>query len=429
MIDLAHVFPDTNVFLHFPALDGLDWCNLCRSKKVVLHITQAFIAELNKAKDAGGSPGVRKRAKSVQRRLKAIHVGEEAKLPAGVTVVFSATSPDLSAFPELNPHVADDALLSEVLLFKETDCGGDVFVATDDDGFGLRVKCGSHGIQIVEPPDESRLKPEPDENEVELRRLRKEVEILRNAMPKLAVHFVGGANQLRFSIEKPDIDAELQDFMRKLCDAYPELRVADKPKGFLATVTREAVLFTPEKVAAYNRELAPFFAQSEEAARSLFEIRARTIFFTLATRNSGSAPANDLSIRLHFPDGFTLRKKEAWDAFWRKRPQPPEKPTSPFDRISSLATIGHPARGLHLEAMRSSGQPLPSLSIRKINSYEMHFAHPKLKHAQEAELGEFALTFDDAPFSFEVEYEALADNLPDVLQGKLHFVAIVGAKT
>lgn len=429
MPELAHVFPDTNVFLHFQALDGLDWCGLCGSSKVILHITQAFLNELNKAKDAGGSAGVRKRAKTVQRRLKAIYAGEEAKLPAGVAIEFSAISADISAFPGLNPQVADDVLLAAVLVFKESAPTAKVFVATDDDGFGLRVKCGSHGLQVVEPRDEWRLESEPDEQEVELRRLRKEVETLRNAKPKLGVHFVDGAHKCRFSVEKLDIEAKVHVYLRKLRNEHPELRVADKPKGFVAAVSMQDVLFTPEKVAAYNQQLPSFFAKSEETARCLLEAKSRIIFFTLATNNLGSAPANDLSIRLRFPDGFILREKEAWDALWKKGPRPPEKPTALFERMGSIATMNFPVTALHSEAMRSSGPPPPSLSIEKTNSYDVCFAHSKLKQGQEADIGEFALTFDNAPFSFEVEYEALADNVPEVLRGKLHFVPVEETKT
>ena len=74
-------------------------------------------------------------------------------------------------------------------------------------------------------------------------------------------------------------------------------------------------------------------------------------------------------------------------------------------------------------ALRTSALPGPSLSIRRTNSYDVKFTHPKLKHGHVATLGEFALTFDSAPFSFHVEYSAVADNVPEILEGKLHFVA------
>jgi hypothetical protein len=65
-----HVFPDTNVLVHFPALDGFDWLTLCCADEVIIHITPPVITELNKIKEIGHIKRLRKRAASVQRRLK-----------------------------------------------------------------------------------------------------------------------------------------------------------------------------------------------------------------------------------------------------------------------------------------------------------------------------------------------------------------------
>jgi hypothetical protein len=63
----------------------------------------------------------------------------------------------------------------------------------------------------------------------------------------------------------------------------------------------------------------------------------------------------------------------------------------------------------------------PSLSIKKTNSYDVHFAHPKLRQGHDEVVGDFALTFDVAPHSFEVGYRVVADNVPELVSGKLHF--------
>ena len=189
----------------------------------------------------------------------------------------------------------------------------------------------------------------------------------------------------------------------------------------------DKLVLTPEKVAAYNRELLAFFAKSEETVRKLFELKSRTIFFALAVSNAGSAPANDLSIHAHFPDGFVLREKDAWEKLWNHLPRPPQKPTSPLDHLASMGSLytSHiPNMSSDIAAaIRSRAQSEPSLSITKTNSYDVEFVHPKLKHGQEALLGEFALTFDNAPFSFQVEYSAVADNVPEIVEGTLNFIA------
>jgi hypothetical protein len=422
MTNVAHVFPDTNVLLHFEALDGLDWAGLCSRKDVVLHITQSLLAELNSAKDASGSSAIRKRAKTVQRRLKAIHAGQDAKLPAGLAIKFLVTTPDVAAFSGLNPRVADDALLAEVLFFKQSEPDAEIFVATDDDGFGLRVKCGSHGLQVIEPPEQWRLDPEPDDRDIELRRLRKEVETLRNARPNLAVHFLDGENRFSISPEAFDIESRVKAFVEKLRSKFPEMRVREEPKGYLANVMRLDIGPKPAQIATYNRELSEFFVISEDVARKRLESKSRTIFFALAASNSGSAPANDLLIHIHFPDGFVLRKKDEWESFMSDLPRPPEKPRTLEDTMASLANLQAPRYPFATAGQSSYVAPEPSLSIRKTNSYDVEFAQPKLKHGQEAVLGQFALTFDKAPFSFQAEYSAMADNLPETIEGNLLFV-------
>src|SRR5436305_4175446 len=130
-----HAFPETNVLVHFSALDGLDWRALCAADQVVIHITQALLAELNKLKEVGHSKRVRKRAASVQRRLKQLlsSHADSRQLAPKVKLVFETETPDINAYPGLNTAIADDMLIASVLQFRIYNTEHMVIV-TDDNG-------------------------------------------------------------------------------------------------------------------------------------------------------------------------------------------------------------------------------------------------------------------------------------------------------
>ena len=156
-----HVFPDTNIFLHFAAFDGLDWQSLCETDATVhIHVSQTLIAELNKLKDAGATPTVRKRAATTIKTLREIH-SHNRQAPSRTKVAFAVSSPDISRFPRLNPNVQDDHLLAEILHFAAENPSESVVLATDDGGFGLTVKAGHYGVRWVEPSAAWRLPAEP----------------------------------------------------------------------------------------------------------------------------------------------------------------------------------------------------------------------------------------------------------------------------
>jgi len=62
-------FVDTNLFLHFPTLDQIDWLDLLRCDYVVIIVTATVIRELNRHKDAPVSFKLRERAASSLKKL------------------------------------------------------------------------------------------------------------------------------------------------------------------------------------------------------------------------------------------------------------------------------------------------------------------------------------------------------------------------
>jgi predicted ribonuclease YlaK len=122
---LKYVYPDTNVLLHFPAFDGLDWRSLCDADQVVIRIAQPVLAELNTIKDGGRSrtKAIRKRAETVLRRLKTLlrEQGTETNLTANVRLVMEPHSAPIALEAGLQPTAPDDMLISQIISFKKND--------------------------------------------------------------------------------------------------------------------------------------------------------------------------------------------------------------------------------------------------------------------------------------------------------------------
>lgn len=208
-----HVFPDTNIFLHFAAFDRLDWQSLCgKNSTVQIHISQSLLAELNKLKDTWATSTVGKRAAGAIKTLCEIHK-ESRSSPSGTTAGFSVSSPNIFRFLRLNPNVQDDHLLTEMRHFAAENSGESVVLATDDGGFDLTVKAGHYGVKWVEPSSAWRLPAEPDPQEAEIQKLRRKNERLHNARPIPNVCFGDGAERFSISGLSADSQSKLHDIM------------------------------------------------------------------------------------------------------------------------------------------------------------------------------------------------------------------------
>jgi hypothetical protein len=178
-----------------------------------------------------------------------------------------------------------------------------------------------------------------------------------------------------------------------------------------------------EEYQRYNKERVAYFDKCERYMRATTEMQnrmARTLRFTVAISNAGSAPADDVDVRLLFPDGFALRAEDDLPA----PPREPKRPVKPRNQMEMVtANMALPNFRMPEMHMPDLG-PISSFRLRKTNSYEVsdHFA--RIKHGQTEELRELFLTFDshESSASFHCKYEVSVGNLPDMLKGTLHFV-------
>ena len=174
---------------------------------VVIHITQPVLKELNKIKDTGNTKSIRRRAATVQKRLKQfLKAPGTAEVSNGVTLRFHSRSAIALQHSGLDDAVADDALISALLTFAQ-DSGEPAYLMTDDSGLGLMVKADEWKITVIEPSDDLRLPPEADPDQKERDELRKRLAQLEQSRPDLDLSFVSGGQLLKAAPLVSDVPA------------------------------------------------------------------------------------------------------------------------------------------------------------------------------------------------------------------------------
>jgi hypothetical protein len=428
------VFLDTMVYLHFVPFDQIDFAAIVDAELVTIVVPRVTFKELEKHKINHASARTRERARQALVLLeKCIESGSPVR--DGVSIAFIPRLPrlDMEQYG-LNPLWNDDVLIASVVEYRSDNPSEETILVTDDTG--ARLTCRHLGVKTIRPPEKYRLAPELDDDEKETRRLRRELEKLQHALPKLAIGFVDGMELVRhFSLRPPEPvnESVIAKTLAQLKRALPEHTLkkasasADDPMlsglAQMFTVTDAFGGIPDEEVRRYNEERLTYFdeyAQYMRATASLKNRLARTLRFTIAISNTGTAPAEDVDLRLYFPDGFSLCAEDELPA----APKEPSQPTMPRSQMEMLsASVVMPGFRMPELYLPDVGPP-SSFRLRKTNSYEVSDHFDRIKHGQTEALRQLFLMYDshEAAASFHCNYEISVGNLPVVLTGSLHFV-------
>ena len=148
---------------------------------------------------------------------------------------------------------------------------------------------------------------------------------------------------------------------------------------------------------------------------------SRLIKLELELSNTGTVPAEDVELFLHFPDGFEMYLEEDLPGSVQK-PNAPEPPRKTGDlmrpQISAIPNMLVSA-GVFQSPLDDAG---PSLSLRKTNSYDAERQFSRIKHGYSGLIEPMMVVFGSqdevAPFNFS--YEVTAANLPLPISGTMH---------
>lgn len=425
-------FVDTNLFLHFPALDQIDWLDLLRCDYAVIIVTATVIRELNRHKDAPVSLKLRERAAS---SLKKLYTYSELSAPIvvrdSVELQFNTREPLLNFASEgLSKEISDDFLMATILEFKRNSPEANVVLMTDD--LGLKLKAGTHEINVVRPPEQLRLPDELDPNQKRVRELEEKVRLLQLQIPDMKLVFESQEDRFRFTL-KPEVALSPKTVNWRVSRLRKKFSKLRKPQWFSSADLQTGAI-PPAAYDLYNQGLDLFFAEYETYFRQLqsyFNQRRRVIDLRIWALNQGTCPAKDIHIFMHFPDGFGLLSKSELP----ERPKPPQAPEKPKSRNESLSAgvLTNLVSNVNLlkgdEYPGNLNFPSPAanvrlLSIKRTKSYEVKMHVGETKHNFLTPLDPVYVVFDSHEHarSFSVEYEIYCGNAPERQIGRIHVI-------
>ena len=417
---MNYIFLDTNVFIHFKDFDQIDWKNLINSDEdFLITIVPIVIDELDIHK-YNKNPKISKRIKRILPKI-------ENYITTGQLVKLITSRPKDETFinNQLNKNEQDDCILASILEFKSILSEKDnvVYITYDT---GPRLKAKTLSINCLKIDESYLLPSEPDENEKRSKELEKELSKFKNQSPKVIIGFRDNDKFYKCERKKELKSKEIfiSESISKLKEKYNYLQKIDfenSTNNLLKAFSFQAL--SDDQIKAYNSELDSFFIKYEEYYSSIFDMvsyEKECVDIKLIIRNDGTAPAEDIDLEFHFPDGFELITKKEFPKT-SKEPQAPYQPKNKFDYKHNNLNFSilpnnykSPITNVNLNAP----------TIKKTNSYNVDFYLRNLKHNQSFEFETLYLKYDNRELAknFCIDYKIMISNYPEVIIGKLNVV-------
>jgi len=423
-------FVDTLCFLQYPWLASIDWVRILDADSVEIVLAPAVVAELDKKKNEG-SPRLRQRARDALARIKEIldRGTLRGNLRPNVTISFVAKQPGIDFEAHgLSAGHADDRLIATVIEYTGAHPDARVVVVTDDTG--LMLKSVARGLTVKEMPEDQRLPDEPDAEALENKRLKTALAEYENRLPRLRVVLNNGKAHCQFPL-KPQVDALPDRIAARIDDLkknYQPYKKAQVRPELALGVGSLFHMVSDAEIDRYNDALPKFFAATEKfliASAKAEDLFRRSIELNLRVENYGTAPARDLLVLLHFPDGMVVTDEEHRPTE-PKAPEPPTPPRSQMELLTShsLVTGLLPFGGRFdlpdIPLKRNVSGP----TIRRTNSFEVRFRIEKISQNLTARLGALYVLFDTwaSARSFKIAWKIHTDSLPRQVEGCCHVV-------
>lgn len=301
MSDEAYVFLDANILLHFQPPDQIDWCALCRAKRVTLVVYPLLMTELTKAKDEHSRRNIRDRARKREVWLRERLSRLDDPIRPGVFLARDTKEPRaLARELDLDWQHRDDRVIAHAVDYARQ--GRRIFVMTNDGG--LELKLPDFDVQTLVPPEDLWLEPEPDPEKLRADKAEKELRDIRNRLPK----FILGIRS-PILIPRPSMTESEEDYVQRILararDAYEQAQRQQYGHGRFPTVVAhdfDAPLHAHEHaqvreyLAAHHRWLTRIDGAQQTA---------------LMIENVGTSPATHVRIRLKGPSFIRILTRQS----------------------------------------------------------------------------------------------------------------------
>ncbi|MEX2223286.1 MAG: PIN domain-containing protein [Candidatus Rokuibacteriota bacterium] len=420
---------DTQTLLHYQWLDQIDWLSLLGTDRVEIILAPVVINEMDKHKR---DPQKRRRDRARDRISQISDVLERGgALREGATLrAEHRESPgDLLALG-LDREINDDRLIGSVVAFISKNPHMRVALTADD--LGLKLKARHHNIEILSLPTEYSLVDEPDPLQIKAQKLEQELRSYKSRLPELRVAFQDWGQHVQIELPSPaaltqeDIAARVGEAGTTVCPPY---RPPEPPSLHDLRLISLAVIGEtppPDEVNRYHTERESFLEAMGDYWTKWPDVENRrrlTVELQLFAVNDGTAPAEDILLILHVPDGVEVVGKEPAEL---KKPAPPAWPRANTQMMHDMFRA-------NLSGLTRLGANIPDFdlpgnvsgpTIRRTNSFTIDYSIGKLIQKRREPLDSLYLIFDgfDTAHSLAIDYQISSASLPDIVEGQVHVV-------
>lgn len=422
---MNYIVLDTNIFIHFRDFDQINWSELIgNNDECVILIPPTVIDELDSHK-YNKNPKISKRVKKILPKIEDYLTNSNGSLK--LQILPKRPKDETFNTHQLTKGDQDDSILASIMEFQQEITGNDNLIYFTYDT-GPRLKAKTLSINCKKLSEEYLLPNEPDETEIKNKELQKELIAFKNRAPKVILEFVEGGKFLK---PEPKVVANSKEEfvanrMSKIKGEYGYLKKIELEENNLNNIIKAATSYgiSDDQIQRYNSELDLFFEKYEIHYSSIYENLSYLndcIEIKLLIKNEGTAPASDIDLQLHFPDGFELHTVKKLPEI-SKKPEPPYKPKHRFD-FQRSASFSPYFPGIN--SVPKSNFDFNAPKITKTNSYNVDFHLQSLKHNQSFEFETLYLKFEnrDLAENFNIEFKIMIANYPHIIDGKLNVIA------
>ena len=418
----VYVFIDADTALHFKRPDQIDWLKLTGASEVVLVAAPILLSELEKHKVFNQSKKLRSRADKYVKWLRQFLRMPKSEVRSKVTWFFLPSEPQIHFNDEhLNESIGDDRLIASVLDYSRSS-GACPIVATAD--IGLESKLYHRNIEVLTLPEDLRLPDEPDPIERENMELREKLARIESRMPKLSIAFEGGGQHQVLHVRDPK--SYKVKSLEQIKEEYPfksrsgERDLSPSLSNFHAI--EQGII--DKRISTYNQQLREFFSDYHKYLDMFNDWKEEICMYhavKLVIANDGTAPASNVDVELYFPEEVVPVDED----------DIPEKPKPPAVPKHKEGITIQDVRGFgNFDVVASAKEQykrltahLPGVPEIDQDKNAIFINYPKLKHRSNriSDLLIVRFASRDAVGSFKIDYVLSADDLPDVVEGNLHF--------
>ena len=348
---------------------------------------------------------------------------------------------------ELSKNQPDHALLAAILEFEDQHENDGVILISNDTG--ARIRARSLDISLVELDEEFLLPKGDSTEEKESKKLRKQLEELKNMLPQVELNFDDGKLFKKVELnpllqtEKDYLETELillkkthSPFIieNQTNDTYTQKPIMlDDLLNSHKWIDSLSVLPQPstKRKEEYNKELEKFYATYTNMLREKYQwnkILSNSVLLNLNISNNGTAPATDIDVYIVFPKSVRIVMYKDFPKF--VEPKPPFKPkyhgdidTSMIRSMQVFSTLTENFSYFMDKSIINNTWKHLKITTLEDGSTSIHYKYPNsLKHNLRLSLEPIWVV---STKSFQIIYKLLVSNYPKLIEGELNVEVIV----